>query len=375
MIFNKTTLSLLAITGGVLFMAWLFSDIVLYFVISMVLAGILKTPTNYISQTQIGNFRIPRVTAILTSFGILAGIIFLFILIFKPLVSDQIKVVSEINYDTLLLQISDPITRFERFLIKNNIMHESEGFIMNSITNKIATLGEELKFGDIINGVISTTGNFLIAVIAVLFITFFLLFEKGIIRRNILAIVPNAYFEVTISALYKIEKLLSNYLLGLLLQMLSVFTVVSFGLILGGVKYAVTIGVFAAVANLIPFIGPFIGAIFGLIVGLSTTAPELAETVLMGGYIFLSIKILTVFAFVQLTDNLMLQPIIFSKSVKAHPLEIFIIVFAGATLAGAIGMIAAIPTYTVLRVSFLELQKGYKQYRIFKYQKLFSDKQ
>ncbi len=371
MIFNKTTLSLIMIIGGIIFTVWLFSDIVLYFVISIVLAGVLKTPTNSISQTQIGSFRIPRITAILVSFAILAGIIFLFVLIFKPLVSDQIKVVSEINYDTLLEKMSKPIAHFEKFLIRHNIMHEPKGFIMDNITEKIVALGGKMKFGDIINGVISTTGNFLVAVIAVLFITFFLLFEKGIIRRNLLAIVPNSYFEVTISAFYKIEKLLSNYLLGLLLQMLSVFTVVSFGLIIGGVKYAVTIGVFAAVANLIPFIGPFIGAIFGLVVGLSTTVPELGMEVDTSLYFILTAKILMVFAFVQLTDNLMLQPIIFSKSVKAHPLEIFIIVFVGATLAGAVGMISAIPTYTILRVSFMELQKGYKQYRIFKHQKMF----
>ena len=67
-----------------------------------------------------------------------------------------------------------------------------------------------------------------------------------------------------------------------------------------------------------------------------------------------------------MTDNLFLQPLIFSKSVKAHPLEIFIVIFAGATLAGIPGMIAAIPTYTVLRVSFIEMYKGYKDYKIFK---------
>jgi predicted PurR-regulated permease PerM len=66
-------------------------------------------------------------------------------------------------------------------------------------------------------------------------------------------------------------------------------------------------------------------------------------------------------------DNIVLQPLIFSKSVKAHPLEIFIIIFAGATLAGIPGMIAAIPVYTILRVSAVELYAGYKQYHIFRY--------
>ena len=86
-------------------------------------------------------------------------------------------------------------------------------------------------------------------------------------------------------------------------------------------------------------------------------------------YLFLIIKIVSVFGVMQLVDNILLQPLIFSKSVKAHPLEIFIIIFAGASLAGITGMIAAIPVYTVLRVSFSELYEGYRSYAIFKIQK------
>ncbi|MCK5372671.1 MAG: AI-2E family transporter, partial [Cyclobacteriaceae bacterium] len=77
-------------------------------------------------------------------------------------------------------------------------------------------------------------------------------------------------------------------------------------------------------------------------------------------------EIASVFAIVQLTDNVILQPLIFSKSVKAHPLEIFIIIFAGATLAGVVGMIAAIPVYTIIRVFVMEIYSGYKSYHIFK---------
>ena len=87
-------------------------------------------------------------------------------------------------------------------------------------------------------------------------------------------------------------------------------------------------------------------------------------------YLLLIIEIASVFAIVQVTDNIVLQPLIFSKSVKAHPLEIFIIIFAGASLAGILGMIIAIPVYTVLRVSLGELYSGYRSYKIFRIQSL-----
>ncbi len=103
-----------------------------------------------------------------------------------------------------------------------------------------------------------------------------------------------------------------------------------------------------------------LGASFGIIVGLS-----LGQYQNGNDYLWLVINIGVVFGVVQLTDNVLLQPIIFSKSVKAHPLEIFIVIFAGASLAGIVGMILAIPTYTILRVSVSEFYKGYKAYRVF----------
>jgi predicted PurR-regulated permease PerM len=220
----------------------------------------------------------------------------------------------------------------------------------------------EFKITNFINNVVSITGSFLVGLLAVFFITFFMLYEKGLIRKNLISLIPNKYFEVSIAALSKTEKSLSNYLLGLFLQMVSIFSIVSFGLLIVGVDYAVTIAVTAAIANLIPYIGPIIGGTFGLIVGLTTsTGLETAND-----YLILVGKILAVFSVTQFTDNILLQPIIFSKSVKAHPLEIFLIVFVGANIAGGVGMIAAIPTYTILKVCFVEFYKGYRQYQVFR---------
>jgi predicted PurR-regulated permease PerM len=103
------------------------------------------------------------------------------------------------------------------------------------------------------------------------------------------------------------------------------------------------------------------GTIFGIVVGVST-----GDFSTDSDYSFLLFKIISVFAVVQITDNVLLQPVIFSKSVKAHPLEIFVIIFAGAKIAGILGMIFAIPVYTIFRVSILEFYRGYKSYKIFK---------
>ncbi|MCC5944828.1 MAG: AI-2E family transporter [Bernardetiaceae bacterium] len=357
-------LQLLLPLAALVFFAWFFSDIFLYFVIATVLTAILKTPTNYIAQLQIMGYRTPRALAILASFAIMIGVIGLFVLLFIPLVSEQIKVIASINYEELVGKLAKPVYSFEEFLVEKGFIQaqeEGKSFIVDEVKSKIFDMPIQSKLANLLNDIISTTGSVLIGILAVLFMSFFLLYEKGIIRRSVLALIPNKYFEVSISAIYKVEHLLSQYLLGLLLQMVSIFSVVSIGLLVAGVKYALTIAVFAALANLIPYLGPVLGASFGLIVGLSTN-PELVE---MQDYIIFILKIGIVFVMMQLTDNIILQPFIFSRSVKAHPLEIFVIVFVGAGIAGALGMIAAIPVYTIVRVTTFEFYRGYKQYQIF----------
>ena len=54
--------------------------------------------------------------------------------------------------------------------------------------------------------------------------------------------------------------------------------------------------------------------------------------------------------FAQLIDNFLSQPYIFSNSVKSHPLEIFLVILSGGILFGIVGMILAIPLYTVIKV-------------------------
>lgn len=342
-------------------LGWFFSNILFYFAISFIFATILRPLNNYISHTQIFNVKVPRLIAVMVSFAFLIIVLSLFIILFIPLVTDQIKILTSIDYDELYVKLTSPLVSVENFMIRNRLTQGQEGFIVDSLRNSLVSLFDQVNFNTIFSNIISFTGNFFIGLIAVIFITFFLLYEKGIIRKQFIALIPNQYFEVSIAAIYKIEKLLSNYMLGLLFQMFAIFSIASFGLSILGIKYALTIAVFAAVANLIPYAGPILGTIFGIIVGLST-----GDFSSNNEYILMVMKIISVFAVVQLTDNLILQPLIFSKSVKAHPLEIFVVIFAGATIAGILGMIVAIPVYTVIRVSMKELYGGYKQYHIFK---------
>ncbi|MFT5916092.1 MAG: putative PurR-regulated permease PerM [Flammeovirgaceae bacterium] len=371
---NKTSIMVVAMIAIAVYLAWFFSDIVGYVVISLIIASILRTPTNYISQFQIFGLHIPRVFAIGISFSILFGIITLFIFLFAPLVATQFKAIESIDVEKKMTEIkmtmakaraekqSSFLTEAEDLMQNYSIIKKDSNSMIEAIRTGYMLKKKDLadfRVGSVVSNLLTFTSSFFITLIAVLFITFFFLYEKGSIRKYILSLIPNRYFEVTIVAVTKVEKLLANYLLGIFLQMISIFSIASFGLILLDVEYAVTIAAFAAVVNLIPFLGPLLGSLFGIIVSLSTMQPLDDAFVLIA-------KVAVVFGVVQLADNLFLQPLIFSRSVKAHPLEIFLTIFVGATIGGAVGMIFAIPAYTILKVSSAELMRGYRDYRVFR---------
>ncbi len=340
---------------------WYFSSISLYVVVSLILAALLRPMTNRINEVHIMGQHIPRGIAILASYVVVVSFVFLLGLLFFPLINRQVILLSDLDLDSIYLQLEIPLEKLERFLMKYQLIENKKGILLEQLRLSVQEALKKFDIGGFISDAIAVTSNVFIGTMAIAFITFFLLLENGLLRRNLLNLIPNAYFELSVATFTKVEKLLSNYLFGLLLQVLAIFLLAASGLTLAGVEYALTIGLFAAIANLIPYAGPILGTVFGIVVGVST-----GDFTVDSDYNFFLFKIISVFAAVQITDNVLLQPLIFSKSVKAHPLEIFVIIFAGAKIAGIVGMIFAIPVYTIFRVSVLEFYSGYKSYKIFK---------
>ena len=98
--------------------------------------------------------------------------------------------------------------------------------------------------------------------------------------------------------------------------------------------------------NIIPYLGPIIGTLIALTLGVTSTLTSGAYNELLP----VLIKIAGVQLGANFIDNNILVPLIYSKSVKSHPLEIFFVIIMGGSLAGLLGMLLAVPVYTVLRV-------------------------
>ena len=200
-----------------------------------------------------------------------------------------------------------------------------------------------------IEGVISG----LTFVVIVPFVAFFFLKEGRRLTRCLMALVPNAYFELCLNLMYQANRQIGNYIRGQLLAVLVVSVLAISGLSILGVYYALPLGLLAGLANVIPFLGPLIGIVCSSIVALAT-----------GGGLAMVAKVIVMFLVIQLIDNVLVQPTMVAKSVELHPLVVLFVVMVGSQLMGIVGMLIAVPLTGIAKVSGQTIYEGVKQYRL-----------
>lgn len=230
--------------------------------------------------------------------------------------------------------------------LEDDIGQNSGGTIFDSIKENIFNFFNPRLVTSLFSTIAGFFGNLLITILSAFFIAFFFLKEKGLFTKIIKSLIPNEKEEQAAHAIEDSENLLVRYFVGIALQVSVITAFMSISLRIFGFENALLIAFMAGLINLIPYIGPILGAMFGIVITVSSNV----DMPFYGEILPDLLKLVSIFAVMQLMDNFLLQPNIFSKSVKAHPLEIFIIVLLGAKVGGILGMIIAIPTYTIFRV-------------------------
>lgn len=196
----------------------------------------------------------------------------------------------------------------------------------------------------------------MVGFVSVLFISFFFLKDENLFENGILVFVPAKHHQATRNVISSSKTLLMRYFIGVMLELIGVMSMITIGLLIFGVQNALLIGFFGGIMNIIPYLGPILGSTIGFIIGVTATLAFGAYDDLLP----VIAKLGGVFIVAQVIDNNILVPLIYSKSVKAHPLEIFFVIIMGGSLAGLIGMLLAIPVYTVLRVIAKEFFQQFK---------------
>lgn len=343
------TRSILLIAGGLflIFLIWYFSAIVSYILISVFLSFIGRPLVRWISKLSYKKLKIPNSIAALIALIFLWVVFISFFRFIIPLLISEFETLSRVDFAAVLESVEEPIIQLMQLFSSEPVEIGNQTFLDILTEN----LGAKIDFSQLSNifGLIAgTIGELLIAFFSVSFITFFFLKEETMFRNGILLIVPTEVELKVAHILDSISHLLRRYIIGLLFEVFMVMLLVTIGLTIVGIEFnhAVVIGLFCGLFNVIPYLGPWMGAAVGLLIGaaLNINADFMSQTLPLLGLM------VVVFASVQIIDNILFQPLIYSSSVKAHPLEIFLVIMAAASLAGILGMILAIPVYTILRV-------------------------
>ncbi|MFW6347611.1 MAG: AI-2E family transporter [Cyclonatronaceae bacterium] len=325
-----------------------FAVILVYLLIGLILSYILNP---IVSRMQANGMN-RTLSGVLTVFAMLIFIIWLSTTLLPNIGNQLARLGQEFNAETVLL-IASAIEEYSLQLVP----YLPEGYLIDNIDSKLSNFfnvsAENIQ--TLIGNILGVFTNLLTAFIIIPFSCFFFLKDGSKLRRKGLELVPNKYFETTVNIINKIETRLVRHFRAVALQSTLVAVLSWIFLSIAGLDNALAVGVAIGVANSIPYFGPFIGYMLSVTIGIVET----------GDFSRVPAAIAAV-AVVQLIDNVIFYPAIFSKSAQMHPLFVLITILTGAELAGILGMLVAIPTATVLQVIIKEINWSINNYYVFK---------
>ena len=216
---------------------------------------------------------------------------------------------------------------------------------------KISEVVDLSNISGLLGSVASAVAGIAVGLFSIIFISFFFIKDESLFGRIVGAVVPDAIEENVQKTILDIERLLSRYFVGLIVEILGVVLLNGLGLWLiarVGFSYAFGIAFIAGLLNIIPYVGPLIGEIVGVVL---CVILKYGAGIGLGVNIWLfAMIVLGIMLATQLVDVFIYQPLIYSTSIKASPLEIFVVLLIASNIGGVVGMLVAIPAYTVIRV-------------------------
>ena len=329
------------ILGVVLLLYFLFKiqSVIVYIVIASIVSLIARPFIKFLRIRLKFPNTIAVVTTMILMLGLLAGIFVLFI----PLIIEQGRNLSLLQIDQLETDIQNLFSQITNYF-------SSKGIDVLGELKNIDLTSQFKAIPNLLNYLLETLGSLSIGLFSVLFITFFFMKDNRLLKNGIMTLIPDKTESRFSKSLETINDLLSRYFIGLIFQIIILFVLYTIILLTFGITNAVVIAFLCALLNLIPYIGPVIGFVIMLILSMTSNLQQDFQTEILPTTIYVMIG----YFIAQIIDNFASQPIIFSKTTKSHPLEIFLIIIIGGLLFGILGMITAVPTYTALKVILKE---------------------
>lgn len=244
----------------------------------------------------------------------------LFFYFFLPLVYQQ--------FSEALSLIPGYSEKFAQSLIGNQIIENLDEWLLSYGTSLIKG---GLKLFPFLASIVGGLAYFL----SVLLISFYLLVKKEGVAEFIRAVFPLSLEEKALRIWQRSQARIGRWFRTQLLLSLLVGCLVFLALVILGVRYSLLLGVIAAIFELVPVAGPIFAGIISVLVAL-VQSPLLALWTALA------------FILIQRLENDLIVPLVMKKSLGLNPVIVILAILSGAKLAGAIGVILALPTIVIL---------------------------
>lgn len=231
---------------------------------------------------------------------------------------------------------------------RNWISNLTSGALSDYATSAVNTVVSWLSAHFNASGMIATIssiGSGILDFVLGIVVSIYLIADKdffiGLWNKLLSLIAPKRYLGIN-STLNEVNGVLSKFLRGVLLDALCVAVLSSIGLSVIGLEFSVVIGIFAGVANVIPYFGPIIGMIPAFLVGLFTDG------------IWKGILAIIVLIVLQQIDANLIYPRVVGSSIGLKPIFVLLAVSVGGYYSGILGMIIAVPAASILQLFIIK---------------------
>tara|TARA_R110002124_G_scaffold277621_4_gene449164 strand:+ start:2582 stop:3670 length:1089 start_codon:yes stop_codon:yes gene_type:complete len=320
-------------------------NLVLYLVLALILSYVLDPIVNWLQRNKIH-----RTFAItLTLSAVILVFVYASTTVIPKVAEQMVQLAGQLdiqNIEMIANRVETKLSEDYEFI--------PNGFLSDNLSQVLNSLFNFDQFSSVFSNVVGVFTDIFSAILVVPFAAFFFLKDGSKIRRDLLQLIPNKYFETSLTLIDKIEKRLGLYFRSVLLQSILVAASSWATLSIAGLDNSLSVGIAVGLANTIPYFGPIIGYVLSIIISIIET----------GDFSLVLACILAIFI-VQMLDNIVFQPLLFSRSADMHPVAILFIILVGAEVAGILGMLVAIPLATIVRITILQIIWSFNNYHVF----------
>jgi len=312
-------------------------------IVYIIIAGILSLIARPVILFLRKKLKFPNTLAVVATMLLMLSLLTGLIVMFIPLIAEQGKSLSLLDVNKLQENVQEIFTQITAYF-------SSKGIDVLERLKDVDFISQFNEIPDFLNAVLGAVGSISVGLFSILFISFFFMKDSQLLEKGVMTMIPKGNEGRFSKSLETINNLLSRYFIGLIFQISILFILYTIILLVFGINNALVIAFLCALLNLIPYVGPMIGAVIMFILSMTSNIGLDFQTEILST----SLWIMFWYLIAQLVDNFASQPLIFSKTTKSHPLEIFLIIIIGGILFGIVGMITAVPMYTAIKVILKE---------------------